>query len=192
MIPAELLLRAYETGWFPMAQDGVPGAPIEWFSPDPRGVLPLDAFRTSSRLKRVMRQGRFEVAIDRSFETVMRACAAREETWINDDIVASYVDLHRRGFAHSVEAWADGELAGGLYGVSLRGAFFGESMFHSVTDASKVALAALVDRLISRGYALLDIQWVTPHLAQFGAVEIPRRRYLRMLDRSLKLDCRFV
>jgi leucyl/phenylalanyl-tRNA--protein transferase len=192
VIPPDLLLRAYASGWFPMAQDAVPDAIIEWFSPDPRGILPLDAFRTSARLQRLVRQGRFEIVVNRSFEAVMRACAARDETWINDEIVASYVALHERGFAHSVEAWQDGALAGGLYGVSLRGAFFGESMFHQVTDASKVALVALVDRLVSRGYTLLDIQWVTPHLEQFGALAIPRRRYLRLLDRSLQADCSFV
>jgi leucyl/phenylalanyl-tRNA--protein transferase len=192
VIPVELLLRAYATGWFPMAQDGVPGAPIEWFSPDPRGVLPLDEFRVSSRLVRIVRQGRFEVVVNRAFEGVMRACAARDETWISEEIVASYVALHARGFAHSVEAWQDGRLAGGLYGVSLGGAFFGESMFHHVTDASKVALVSLVGRLVSRGYALLDIQWVTPHLAQFGATSISRRRYLRMLERSQRLNCRFL
>jgi leucyl/phenylalanyl-tRNA--protein transferase len=191
VIPADLLLRAYASGWFPMAQDGVPGAPIEWFSPDPRGILPLEAFRVSTRLRRLVRQGRFEVTVDRAFETVMRECAAREETWINDDLVASYLALHERGFAHSIEAWHGGELAGGLYGVSLRGAFFGESMFHRVTDASKVALVALVERLISRGYLLLDVQWVTAHLAQFGAESISRRRYLRLLDRAMRVECSF-
>lgn len=191
MIPPDLLLRAYATGWFPMAQDAAADAQIEWFSPDPRGILPLDGFRASTRLRRLVRQGRFDVVVDRSFEGVMRACAARDETWINDEIVASYVALHERGFAHSVEAWQDGALVGGLYGVSLRGAFFGESMFHTATDASKVALVALVDRLIERGFTLLDIQWVTPHLAQFGAISISRRRYLRMLDRALQVDCSF-
>ena len=192
MIASDLLLRAYATGWFPMARDGVPGAPIEWFSPDPRGILPLEAFRVSGRLHRLLRQARFEISIDRDFRGVMQACAERDETWINEEIVDSYVELHQRGFAHSVEVWSEGALAGGLYGVSLRGAFFGESMFHRVTDASKVALAVLVERLLSRHYTLLDIQWVTAHLAQFGAIEIPRRRYLRMLDHSLKLDCSFV
>ena len=192
MIAPDLLLRAYATGWFPMAREGVHGAQIEWFSPDPRGIVPLDAFRVPARLARVLRQARFEITIDGDFAQVVQACAERDETWINDEILSSYVELHRQGFAHSVEVWSGGVLAGGLYGVSLRGAFFGESMFHRVTDASKVALAALVDRLRSRHYALLDVQWVTPHLAKFGAVEIPRRRYLRLLDRSLKLDCSFV
>ena len=192
VIPPDLLLRAYATGWFPMAQDAVPDATIEWFSPDPRGVLPLDAFRVVRPAGAPRPAGPLRDRREPRLRGVMRACAARDETWINDEIVASYVALHERGFAHSVEAWQDGGLAGGLYGVSLRGAFFGESMFHHVTDASKVALVSLVDRLRSRGYALLDIQWVTPHLAQFGATSISRRRYLRLLDRSLRLDCRFL
>lgn len=191
MIPPDLLVRAYATGWFPMAQDATPDAAIEWFSPDPRGVLPLDGFRASTRLQRLVRKRHFEVVTDRSFEAVMRACAERDETWINDEIVASYVALHERGLAHSVEAWQDGALVGGLYGVSLRGAFFGESMFHTVTDASKVALVALVERLVARGFSLLDVQWVTPHLAQFGATSISRRRYLRLLDRAMQSDCVF-
>jgi leucyl/phenylalanyl-tRNA--protein transferase len=191
MIDPELLLRAYASGWFPMAQDPSPDAPIEWFSPDPRGIIPLEAFRVSSRFARTVRQGRFDVHVDRRFERVMRACAERDETWINEPLLQSYVALHQRGFAHSVEAWHGGRLVGGLYGVSLRGAFFGESMFHTETDASKVALVALVERLRTRGYTLLDIQWVTPHLAQFGAVAIPRRRYLRLLARSLTVECSF-
>lgn len=167
------------------------GSSIEWFSPNPRGILPLEGFRVSSRLARTIRQQRFEVAIDRDFEAVIQACARRDETWITAEIVESYVNLHRLGFAHSVETWQDGRLAGGLYGVALRGAFFGESMFHDVTDASKVALSALVQRLQAARYALLDVQWVTPHLATFGAVEVPRRRYLAMLEQALELDCSF-
>jgi leucyl/phenylalanyl-tRNA--protein transferase len=191
VIPLDHLLRAYASGWFPMARDATPGAPIEWFSPDPRGILPLDAFRVSTRLARTVRKGHFEIRIDHGFEAVMRACAERDETWINDEIIESYVALHRRGFAHSVEAWDAGTLAGGLYGVALRGAFFGESMFHLAPDASKVALVALVDRLRARGFRLLDLQWVTPHLAQFGAAWVPRRRYLRLLQQSLQADCTF-
>jgi leucyl/phenylalanyl-tRNA--protein transferase len=121
----------------------------------------------------------------------MRACAARDETWISEEIVESYAALHRLGYAHSVEAWRGDRITGGLYGVALRGAFFGESMYHDETDASKVALCALVERLRARGYALLDVQWVTPHLEQFGAVEVPRRRYLKLLADSMRLDCRF-
>ncbi len=188
-IDPDLILRAYSLGWFPMGT-GRRGR-IEWFSPDPRGILPLDAFHAPSRLTRVVRQARFEVRIDTAFEAVMRACAARDETWITEDILNSYVALHRLGFGHSVETWQDGALVGGLYGVAIGGAFFGESMFHSVTDASKVALVALVERLRARGYALLDTQWVTPHLAQFGGTEIRRSDYLERLSAALPRACRF-
>lgn len=191
MIPPDLLLRAYASGWFPMGLEPEQGGGIEWFSPNPRGILPLDAFQASSRLQRTIRQGRFEIRIDAAFEAVMRACAARDETWITGEIVESYVNLHSLGFAHSVEAWEAGKLAGGLYGVALRGAFFGESMFHTVTDASKVALCALVDRLRAGGFRLLDIQWVTPHLASFGAVKVSRRQYLKLLEAALQVEARF-
>jgi leucyl/phenylalanyl-tRNA--protein transferase len=190
MLPPSLLIRAYAQGAFPMAmEDGS----IGWFSPDPRGILPLDTFRISSRLARVRRQRRFDITADRDFVGVMRACAeSREEgTWINDEILESYVALHRLGRAHSIEAWQEDRLVGGLYGVHLGAAFFGESMFHRVTDASKVALAALVDRLRDRGFALLDTQWVTPHLAQFGAIEIPRAEYLARLRDALSRDARW-
>jgi leucyl/phenylalanyl-tRNA---protein transferase len=191
VIDPAVLVRAYRQGIFPMAlEDGE----IGWFSPNPRGIIPLDHFRLPGRLARVVRQGKFEIAIDRGFEVVMRACADRrgeDGTWISEEIIETYVALHRLGLAHSVEAWHDGRLAGGLYGVHLGGAFFGESMFHRVTDASKVALAALVDRITRRGFLLLDVQWVTPHLAQFGAVAIPRRDYLSRLARALARDCEF-
>lgn len=189
MISSSLLVSAYRTGWFPMAVDD---GDIRWYSPDPRGVIPLEAFHMPSRLARLVRSGRFRVAIDCRFEEVMRACAEtdrKEEdagTWISEEIVASYLELHRLGLAHSVETWLDDRLAGGLYGVALGGAFFGESMFHHVTDASKVALAALVERLRTRGFRLLDVQWVTPHLEQFGAIEIPRDVYLRQLQQALR------
>jgi leucyl/phenylalanyl-tRNA--protein transferase len=187
-----LLVAAYRQGVFPMAvEDGT----IAWFSPDPRGVIPLDTFHVSSRLARVVRRGTFTIRIDHDFERVIRACADRGEvpsTWISEEIVASYVELARLGLAHSVEAWQDGELAGGLYGVHIGGAFFGESMFHRVTDASKVALVALVERLRARGFTLLDTQWITPHLQRFGAVEIPRRQYLRRLADAIARPCQFV
>ena len=195
MIPSDLLVSAYAGGWFPMAV--APGE-IRWYSPDPRGVVPLDRFHVPSRLARVVRSGRFEVAIDRDFAGVMQACAEADRgeedggTWIDDEIRESYQALHRAGLAHSVEVWRDGRLAGGLYGVSLGGAFFGESMFHHVTDASKVALAALVEQLRARGHQLLDVQWLTPHLARFGAVEIPRCRYLEQLEGALAVDTTFV
>jgi leucyl/phenylalanyl-tRNA--protein transferase len=195
MIPTELLLSAYSSGWFPMAVDE---GEIRWYSPDPRGIIPLDSFHVPSRLARVIRSGRFRIEIDRDFPAVIRACAEvdrRDEdpgTWIDSEILTSYIALHRQGIAHSVEAWEGERLAGGLYGVALGGAFFGESMFHRVTDASKVALAVLVERLETRGFTLLDIQWVTPHLEQFGAIEIPRSEYLRVLDSALRVEARFV
>jgi leucyl/phenylalanyl-tRNA--protein transferase len=185
-----LLIRAYREGIFPMGMDD---GEIGWFSPDPRGVLPLDTFHVPARLARVVRQQRFDIRIDTAFERVMRACGERPDgTWISDAILESYLALHRLGIAHSIETWQNGDLVGGLYGVHLGGAFYGESMFHRATDASKVALVSLVDRLRRRGFALLDIQWVTPHLAQFGAIEVPRRTYLAMLRRALALECRFL
>ncbi len=194
MIPIDLLVSAYASGWFPMA---VGDAGIRWFSPDPRGIIPLDGFHVSRRLARVIRRGEFQLDIDRDFGAVIRACAeaARDEedagTWIDPEIIESYCALHAAGYAHSVEVWREGRLAGGLYGVAIGGAFFGESMFHHVTDASKVALAALVDRLRARGYALLDTQWTTEHLEQFGAIEIPRRKYMNLLASALQRDCTF-
>ena len=191
MIPADALLSAYASGWFPMAV--APGE-IRWYSPDPRGVIPLDTFHVPSRLARSLRAHPFEIRVDTSFAAVIAACAERPDgdgNWIDDEIVESYTALHEQGHAHSVEAWRDGVLVGGLYGVALKGAFFGESMFHRVTDSSKATLVALVDRLHARGFSLLDTQWVTDHLVQFGAIEIPRRRYLRLLDRALALDVSF-
>lgn len=191
MIDPALLVRAYREGIFPMALDD---GEIGWFSPDPRGIIPLDTFHVSARLARVARSGRFEARIDTAFEAVMRACAERPDdgTWINEEIVESYLALHRLGLAHSVEMWRKGQLVGGLYGVSLGGAFFGESMFHRETDASKVALVVLVDRLNRRSFTLLDTQWLTPHLEQFGAVEIPRKEYLKRLAVALSKDCVFL
>jgi leucyl/phenylalanyl-tRNA--protein transferase len=195
VIPSDLLLAAYASGWFPMADDE---GQLSWYSPDPRGIIPLDAFHAASRLMRVVRRGAFRIAINTAFEEVIRACAGAERdagdtgTWISEEIIESYIALHELGYAHSVEAWSGDRLVGGLYGVALGGAFFGESMFHRATDASKVALVALVDRLRSRGFALLDTQWVTAHLEQFAAMEIPRTEYLRMLDASLRIDASFV
>jgi leucyl/phenylalanyl-tRNA--protein transferase len=189
VIPAALLLEAYCSGIFPM---GTERGEIAWFSPDPRGIIPLDGFHVPHGLKRTLKKGLFEVRINEAFEEVIRTCAARSETWISKEIIASYLNLHQLGYAHSVETWRDGRLAGGLYGVSLYGAFFGESMFHYETDASKVALVALVRRLQERQYRLLDTQYITPHLQTFGAVEISRAKYLRLLRQALALDCRFV
>ena len=195
MIPSELLVSAYTSGWFPMAVDD---GEIRWYSPDPRGIIPLESFHVPSRLSRVIRAGTFQIGLNRAFDAVIRACAEIDRrdddpgTWIDREIIDSYLELHRLGFAHSVEAWQDGKLAGGLYGVSIGGAFFGESMFHHVRDASKVALLGLVEHLRSRKFVLLDTQWLTPHLQQFGAIEIPRAKYLHLLTTAVNLPRRFL
>jgi leucyl/phenylalanyl-tRNA--protein transferase len=165
---------------------------IAWFSPDPRGIILLDALHIPHGLRRTLKKGEFQLRLNTAFEEVIRACSERAETWISEEIIQSYIHLHKLGFAHSVEAWLDNELAGGLYGVSLYGAFFGESMFHRVADASKVALVGLVNRLNERGYRLLDTQYVTSHLTNFGAVEISRAKYMRLLKQALALECKFV
>jgi leucyl/phenylalanyl-tRNA--protein transferase len=187
-IPPDLLLEAYASGIFPM---GMPDGEIRWFSPDPRGILPLDGFKTPHGLRRALKNPDWEIRIDSAFPEVMEACADREETWITEVITENYQVLFESGHAHSVEVWRDGKLAGGLYGVSIGGAFFGESMFHRVTDASKVALWHLVNILKERGFILLDSQWTTPHLEQFGAKEIPRDEYLEQLSSALPLKTTF-
>ena len=187
-IPPRLLLEAYATGIFPM---GLEDWRIEWYSPDPRGILPLEAFHAPHGLRRSLRRPGWEIRIDTDFTGVLQACAARDNTWITGEIQYSYRELFENGYAHSVEVWRGGLLAGGLYGVALGGAFFGESMFHRVTDASKVALWHLVHILRESGFSLLDTQWNTPHLKQFGACEIPRDDYLDLLEASLLLKCRF-
>ena len=189
IIPASLLLEAYCTGIFPMALEN---GEIAWFSPDPRGIIPLDAFHVPHGLQRVLKKNRFQIRLNTAFEEVIRACSERSETWISEEIVGSYVNLHQLGFAHSVETWMDEKLVGGLYGVSVYGAFFGESMFHRVADASKVALVELVKRLNQRGFHLLDTQYVTNHLRTFGAVEIARPKYMRVLRQALALNCKFI
>lgn len=189
MIPPGLLESAYRQGIFPM---GDPSGEISWYSPDPRAIIPLDRFHLPRRLERTYRGGAFEIVINRDFEGSVRACAGREETWINEEIIASYTALHREGKAHSVEAWREGKKTGGLYGVSLGGAFMGESMFSLVRDASKVCLVFLVERLRERGFILLDTQFITPHLKTFGAIEIPRKEYLLKLEEALNLPCRFI
>src|ERR1051325_2953090 len=184
MIPAELLLQGYRLGVFPMAMtDGT----IEWFSPDPRAILPLENFHVPHALRRLIRKQVLEIKIDSCFSEVIRACAKRKDTWINREIIESYEALHELGYAHSVEAWRENRIAGGLYGVAIGGAFFGESMFHRVTDASKISLVALMERMRERKFALLDTQWLTPHLQQFGGIEISRSQYLRLLRRAVEL-----
>jgi len=168
------------------------GGEIRWYLPPRRAVfLPGDA-HVSRSVQRLLRRGRFVVAFDRDFEAVVRACADRDETWISEEIIRAYCDLNRLGFAHSVEAYDAGRLAGGLYGVALGGAFFGESMFHVVTDASKVCFAALCLRLDERGFVLQDAQFMTPHLTRLGAREVSRSAYLRLLQSALELPCRLV
>jgi len=184
----ERVLDGYRSGIFPMGH----GDEIYWFSPDPRGIFELDRFHVPRTVRQLVRRRVFEIRVDTAFEEVIAACADRPDgTWITPPIVAVYTSLHRQGWAHSVEAWKDGRLAGGLYGVAIGGVFFGESMFHRVPNASKVALVALVERLRRRGFALIDTQWITPHLARLGAVEIPRSEYLRRIRTAMRRNCRF-
>jgi leucyl/phenylalanyl-tRNA--protein transferase len=181
------LLSAYRRGLFPMP--GNPGLPMLWWSPDPRGILPLDGLKVSRSLRASVR--RMEVRVDTAFDEVIRACAdpARDSGWIDESIVAAYTTLHELGWVHSVETWQDGRLVGGLYGVAIGGLFAGESMFHRVTDASKVALVGLVDLLRDEhaDQRLLDVQWSTPHLASLGVVEVPRPAYLDLLQKALEV-----
>jgi leucyl/phenylalanyl-tRNA--protein transferase len=181
--------EAYREGIFPMAD--IELGIITWHRPRRRALLPLDGFHISRSLARTLRRGRFEVTVDRDFGGVMNACAEREPTWISQEFKNVYGELHAQGKAHSVEVWVNGALAGGVYGVYLGGAFFAESKFHRVTDMSKVALAHLVARLRERGFALLEVQYLTEHLAQFGVVEVSDREYMRRLALALELDCRF-
>jgi leucyl/phenylalanyl-tRNA--protein transferase len=191
----EILLKAYAAGIFPMAESA-DDPELFWVDPKRRGILPLDGLHVPRRLRRVLRRGVFSVRCDTAFDAVIRGCAeaseTRQTTWINEEIVRLYTALFARGMAHSVECRQDGELAGGLYGVALGGAFFGESMFSRVADASKVALVHLVARLRLGGFRLLDTQFVTPHLAQFGCVEISRARYHRLLGAALRHRAVFV
>ncbi|MCB8942710.1 MAG: leucyl/phenylalanyl-tRNA--protein transferase [Ardenticatenaceae bacterium] len=185
-ITPQLLLSGYCQGIFPMADEDE----IFWYDPDPRAIIPLDSFHIPRSLQRVINSGRFEVRVDTAFSDVMRACAApgdgRETTWISEEFVQVYTQLHQSRLAHSVETWLDGELVGGLYGVSLGGFFAGESMFHRERDASKVALVHLVERMKHGGYTLLDVQFMTPHLRRFGAIEVPRKYYKKLLAQALQ------
>lgn len=193
-ITPELLLGAYAGGMFPMAEDR-DSAELYWVDPDKRGVIPLDDFHIPRSLQKRVRQQAFDVTVDTAFDAVVVACAAeqkdRGKTWINAEIKDLYGQLHRMGFAHSLECRQDGALVGGLYGVKLGGAFFGESMFHTERDASKVALVHLVARLKVGGFSLLDTQFVTDHLVQFGAQEIPRDDYHLLLGEALAVEADF-
>jgi leucyl/phenylalanyl-tRNA--protein transferase len=184
------LLLAYRSGIFPWTDD-----PITWWSPDPRGIIEFDRFHISKSLARVLRNGVFEVTANRAFREVMAGCAeparGRGETWVTPAFIAAYTRLHEQGHAHSVECWQDGKLVGGIYGVAIGGFFAGESMFHRASNASKVALASLVERLRARGFGLFDVQMLTPITRQLGGVEIPRAGYLERLAAAVALDCGF-
>lgn len=184
-----VLIAAYRGGMFPMAMDN--RGEIGWFSPDPRGVIPLEDFHIPHGLKRTLRKEPFEIRIDTAFKEVMRGCADRKTTWISEEIVNSYEKLFELGYAHSVETWQDGELVGGLYGIAIGGAFFGESMFSRAPDASKVALVKLVERIRKKKFQLLDTQWTTDHLSRFGCKEIPRHEYLKQLNQALLVTTSF-
>jgi len=184
-----VLIAAYRGGMFPMAMDL--RGDIGWFSPDPRGVIPLDEFHIPHGLKRALKKEIFEIRMDSAFSEVVDGCADRETTWISPEIKASYEKLFELGYAHSVECWREGSLCGGLYGISIGGAFFGESMFSRETDASKFALVALVNRLREGKFQLLDTQWSTQHLSRFGCREIRRCEYLEQLGRALLVDTHF-
>lgn len=184
------VLAAYCCGIFPMAESAT--GEIYWFRPDPRAILPLGGFHTSRSLSKRIRSGCFEVRYNSDFRGVMRGCADRKEgTWISSDFHWLYTELHRMGYAHSVEVLRDGKLAGGLYGVAIGAAFMAESMFHRNTDASKVALASLVERLLERDFQLLDVQYLTSHLQSLGAIEIPDHAYQRSLRKAIRMDRRF-
>lgn len=188
-ITPDLVLRAYRAGIFPMGDDSTDG--VDWYRPDPRAIIPLDRFHVSRSLARLLRRSVFRVTYDEAFSEVMRGCAERRPTWITEAIHSIYGELHRRGSAHSVEVWKDAALVGGVYGVQIGAAFMAESKFYRVANASKVALAKLVERLRERRFEILEVQYLTEHLRQFGAVEISLEEYLGRLRRATGLDRRF-
>jgi len=193
---AEMLLAGYAQGIFPMAHPQEDDE-IYWYAPDPRGLLPIEEFHCPDRLAQTVRQKPFAIVVNRAFEQVIEACAEprgeeNQTTWISEGIIAAYTELHEMGFAHSVEAWDGDRLVGGLYGVALGGLFAGESMFFRETDASKICLVHLAERLDERGFGLFDVQWVNPHLEQFGAYEIPREEYEDELRDVIEWDVSFV
>ena len=190
VITPDMLLRAYAMGIFPMAESAADPA-IHWIDPRRRGVFPLDGFHISRSLRRALLRDDYTVQVDSDFAGVVRACADREETWINESIFALYLALHHQGHAHSLEVWDKDRLIGGVYGVTLGSAFFGESMFSRRRDASKIALAWLMHRLRAGGFTLFDTQFLTPHLARLGAVEIPRAQYHRRLEHALGQKAQF-
>jgi leucyl/phenylalanyl-tRNA---protein transferase len=184
-----ILIAAYRGGMFPMAMESC--GEIGWYSPDPRGIIPLDAFHIPHGLKRSLKKNPFEIRYDTAFQEVMDGCGDRETTWISPEIKRSYVKLFELGYGHSVECWENNQLVGGLYGIAIGGAFFGESMFSRRTDASKIALVHLVERLNQKGFELLDTQWSTLHLATMGCVDIPRHEYMLRLSKALLRKVKF-
>lgn len=193
-IPPELLLRAYATGVFPMAESA-DDPEVFWVRPEMRGVIPLEKFHIPRSLKKLLRRDLYNIRFDYDFSSVISACAEptpeRRETWINEPIRDAYIQLFERGYCHSVEAWQEDRLVGGLYGVAIGRAFFGESMFTREPNASKICLVHLVQRLIERGFTLLDTQFTTPHLKRFGAVDVPRERYEKLLAEALEGTAKF-
>ncbi|NUQ82335.1 MAG: leucyl/phenylalanyl-tRNA--protein transferase [Bacteroidetes bacterium] len=189
-ITADLILYGYTRGVFPMADPDT--GEIAWYSPDPRGIIPIDTWKPKRSLRNLMNRGWYEFRINTDFDAVIRHCANRDETWISNDIIHLYTELHHRGFAHSVEVWRDGELRGGLYGVAINGAFFGESMFSLESNTSKLALHFLVQTMKHRGLVLLDTQWITSHLDFLGGVYISRQEYMRRLSRAMQLAVSFL
>ncbi len=187
-IEPRALINAYCNGIFPMGMDN---GRLSWFSPDPRGIIPIEDFRVPRSVRAELRLVDYEIRVNTAFSEVVRACGDRDDTWISKEIIASYQLLHKMGYAHSIETWHEGELVGGLYGVSIGGAYFGESMFSSVSGGSKAALVWLMEHLQKKGFILHDTQWTTPHLAMFGGREIPRDDYMRLLERAVNLPVTF-
>jgi leucyl/phenylalanyl-tRNA--protein transferase len=189
MLDPDLLISAYIQGYFPMGEPST--GEIHWYKPDPRAIIPLDKFHASRSLRRTVRRGTYRVSFDTVFLDVMQGCADRDETWITAPFFDSFFKLHQLGFAHSVEVWKDQSLVGGLYGISVKGAFFAESKFHRARDASKVALYSLVERLREKNFGLLEVQFLTPHLESLGAVEVSGAKYLRQLHQALERETRW-
>jgi leucyl/phenylalanyl-tRNA--protein transferase len=188
-VTPESLEEGYRRGIFPMGHEGERA--FTWHEPDPRGVIPLDAIHVPASLRRRMRRGGYEITVDQAFADVVRNCAARPGVWLTPKLIAVYEEMHRRGLAHSLEVWVEGRLAGGIFGGHLGAAFFAESKFHRVTDMSKVALVELLFRLKGAGFLLFDVQYWTPHLAQFGAVELARKAYRELLQQALAMERAF-
>ncbi|MFN3781259.1 MAG: leucyl/phenylalanyl-tRNA--protein transferase [Candidatus Kapaibacteriota bacterium] len=186
IIPPQLLIDAYKNGFFPMADPDT--NEIEWYSPNPRAIFPIEKIKPSHSTKKILKKGIFEVRFDTCFERVIIECSNRPDSWINDVIINSYINLHNLGFAHSVESFQDGKLVGGLYGVAIGAAFFGESMFSLVSNASKVAFYHLIEHLKKKGFVLLDSQFINKHTKLLGAIEIPRTQYLKILKYAVSLS----